>query len=80
MARANSSASGFAADPEASLRCAEGCGRRWSSDFGRRLCTECARSGDRARTRPIPLQPPIRAAAPYWQDQKDDDDEFTVPF
>ena len=78
-ARANSSAPGFSVDPNAALLCSEGCGRPWASDFGRKLCSICARDGDRSRTRPIPLQAPTHAAAPHWQDAKDDDDQ-PLPF
>lgn len=65
--------------PDTTLLCDEGCGRRWSSNFGRKLCSVCALDRDRASTRPIPLQAPSHAAAPHWQDAKDSDDE-SLPF
>jgi hypothetical protein len=62
-----------------SLLCSRNCGRRWSSNFGAKLCSVCLREGDRTGTRPMPLKAPTHAAAPHWQDPKDSDDE-PLPF
>lgn len=57
-----------------SLLCSvEGCARHWTSDFGRRLCTEHLR-GEAPKTVPLPLTP---AARPHAEPaERDDQVEF----
>lgn len=65
------------AQVEASLLCSvSGCMRRWASDFGKRLCTECARDGERPKTKPLPLM--REAARPFSEPEEPDEDYHYV--
>jgi hypothetical protein len=58
-----------------------GCGRRWTVNFGRRLCSEhddADRGGPPREKRQPPL--PGVAAAPHWQDRHEDRDDEPLPF
>lgn len=62
-------------DQESSLLCCvEGCTQRWTSDFGRRLCSDHLRGG--GTTKPLPL-PTREAVRPYAEPaERDDPVEF----
>lgn len=56
------------------LCCVEGCTKRWTSDFGRRLCSDHLRGA--GSTKPLPL-PTREAAHPHAEPaERDDQVEF----
>lgn len=71
------------AHAETSLLCtANGCVRRWTCDFGKRLCSEhdrILRFADAAAVAQKQIPETLRPATPHWQDTKDDDDA-PLPF
>lgn len=61
-------------DASALLCCVEGCGRKWTSDFGRRLCSEHLRGGGSTKPLPLPTRQPER---PYAEPaDRDEQGEF----
>lgn len=60
------------ANDDSSLLCSvQGCGHRWTSDFGRRLCSEHLRGAP--ATKPLPL--PTREAARPHAEPADRDEQ-----
>lgn len=59
---------------EVSLLClVEGCYHRWSTDFGKRLCSPCARKGEQAKTKPLQL---LREPVRPFTEPTDHDEEY----
>jgi len=56
------------------LCCVDGCGKRWTSDFGRRLCSDHLRGASATKPLPLPTRDPVR---PYAEPaERDDQVEF----
>lgn len=74
-----------AAGVDRTLLCTtQGCGRRWTCDFGRRLCSDCdarrhtahANRPPHQHTRPLAEIPTFRQAARSFAEPHEPDEEF----
>lgn len=60
-----------------------GCGRRWTCDFGRRLCSDCdsRRHTSHVERRPqstLPAMPSLREAVRPYSEPTEPDEEYAV--